>query len=195
MPHLSRRFVLLSGAASSALTVAGCGGGSAPTTFDLSPAGAAKRYVGGPTIVVPEPTTIFALDSERIVIRTSAGDLAYLSRAQWSDRLPRLFQARLIQTFENQGRPAVGRPVDRLSSSYQLLIDIRSFEAREANRDGYIEVAAKIVTTASGNVRKAQLFSASTPVAALDGSGVTAALDASLGKVLLDITAWTAAPG
>mgnify|MGYP002654455682 CR=1 FL=1 len=192
MPILSRRLFVALGSASSALTVAGCGGGPAPTTFDLSAASATRRFSGGPTIVVPEPTTIFALESERIVVRTAAGELTFLARAQWSDRLPRLFQARLIQTFENQGRPAVGRPVDRLSSSYQLLIDIRAFEAREATRDGFIEVAAKIVTTASGNVRKARLFSASTPVASLDGGGVTVALDASLTRVLLDISAWAA---
>jgi cholesterol transport system auxiliary component len=196
MPPVSRRLFVVLGSAASALTLAGCGGGPAPATFDLSAARASGRLSGGGgAIIVPEPTTIFALDSERIVVRAASGDLTYLPRAQWADRLPRLFQARLIQTFENRGKVAVGRPADRLASSYQLLVDIRSFEAREASRDGFIEVAAKIVTTDSGNVRRAQLFSASTPVGAFDGGGVTSALDAALARILLDMTAWTAAGG
>jgi cholesterol transport system auxiliary component len=189
MTLLNRRMVLASGAG---LLVSACGGGPPPTTFDLSaPRGAERRLGrGGRAIVVQEPTTIAALDSERIVVRAANGELTYLPRAQWSDRLPRLVQARLIQTFENRGRAAVGRPVDRISGQYQLLLDIRSFEVREATRDGYVEVAAKLVGAASGDVSTARLFSASTPVAAIDGAGASRALDQSLARVMLEIAGW-----
>jgi cholesterol transport system auxiliary component len=187
-----RRLFLASAGAAAALLLAGCGSGPAPTTFDLSaPRGAQRRLGGGGrAIVVQEPTTIAALDSERIVVRAASGELTYLPRAQWSDRLPRLMQARLIQTFENRGRAAVGRPGDRLSGDYQLLIDIRSFEVREASRDAYVEVAAKLVGATSGNVSTARLFSAATPVGAIDGAGATQALDQSLARVMTDIASW-----
>lgn len=187
-----RRF-LLGSAGAAALSLAGCGGGPASTTFDLTaPRGGQTRRLGGGgrAIVVQEPTTIAALDSERIVVRAASGELTYLPRAQWADRLPRLVQARLIQTFENRGRAAVGRPVDKLSGEHQLLVDIRSFEVREGSRDAFVEVAAKLVGSSSGDVSTARLFSAATPVAAIDGAGATRGLDQSLARVLVEITSW-----
>jgi cholesterol transport system auxiliary component len=190
----TRRHILFASAGSAALALAGCGGGAAPTTFDLTaPRNGLRRLGGGQrAIIVPEPTTVAALDSERIVVRAANGELTYLPRAQWSDRLPRLFQTRLIQTFENGGRAAVGRPADRLSGGYQLLIDIRAFEAREATRDAFVEVAAKLVTASSGAIANARLFGASAAVGAIDGAGVSQALDQAMARVLSDITAWAA---
>ncbi len=180
---------LLAGAA--ALTAAACGGGPAPTTYDLSAVRQGlRRSGGGRVIIVAEPTTIFALDSERIVVRAAGGEIAYLPRAQWADRLPRLVQARLIQSFENAGRAAVGRPTDRLAGAAQLLIDIRSFEVREASRDAFVEVAAKLVASGSGRIANARLFGASAPVGAIDGAGATQALDQALGSVITQIVGW-----
>jgi cholesterol transport system auxiliary component len=180
---------LLAGAA--ALGVAGCGGGPAPVTYDLTAVRAGlRRSGGGHTIIVAEPSTIFALDSERIVVRSSGGELTYLPRAQWSDRLPRLVQARLIQSFENAGRAAVGRPTDRLAGTAQLIIDIRSFEVREATRDAFVEVAAKIVNAGSGRISNARLFGSSAPVGAIDGAGATQALDQALASVITQSVGW-----
>ncbi len=192
MTRPDRRLFLLAGAST---LLSACGGGPPPSTFDLSaPRGAVRRLSGGSrAIVVQEPSAIAALDSERIVVRAAGGELTYLPRAQWADRLPRLVQARLIQTFENRGRAAVGRPTDRIIGDVQLIVDIRNFEVREASRDAYVEVAAKIVGGASGNVATARLFSASAPVGAIDGAGATAALDQALARVLLDVTGWAGA--
>jgi cholesterol transport system auxiliary component len=192
IPPSRRSFLSL---AAASLTLAACGG-PPPATFDLTaPREGLRRGGGRRAIIVAEPTTVFALDSERVVVRMANGELTYLPRAQWSDRLPRLLQTRLIQTFENQGRVAVGRPADRLAGAFQLLLDIRAFEAREATRDAFVEVAAKLVSSGSGAVAKARLFSAATPVGAIDGAGVSQALDQSLTRVMADIAAWAGAVG
>jgi cholesterol transport system auxiliary component len=197
MTEFSRRSVLAMTVASAALPLAGCGGGPAPTTFDLSaPREGLRRSGGGRNaIVVSEPTTVSTLDSERIVVRAANAELTYLPRAQWSDRLPRLVQTRLIQTFENSGRAAVGRPGDRLAGTYQLLLDIRSFEIRETTRDAFVELAVKLVNASNGAVSNARLFTASAAVGAIDGPGASQALDRALGRVLADITAWASAVG
>jgi cholesterol transport system auxiliary component len=183
---MQRRTVILG---LSALALAGCGGGPAPATYDLAAARPRAARRGG-TLVVAEPTAVFALDSERIVVRAASGELTYLPRAQWSDRLPRLVQARLIQSFENAGRVAVGRPVDRLAGASNLVLDIRAFEAREASRDAAVEIAAKLVTASGGQVRAARLFAAAAPVGGIDGQGVAQALDTALARVLSDIVGW-----
>lgn len=194
-----RRSILAFGGALAASALAGCSSGPAPSTFDLTApqrGGVSRRLGGGgQAIVVPEPSAISALDSERIVVRSAGGEITYLPRAQWSDRLPRLVQARLIQTFENRGRAAVGRPTDRIAGAYQLIVDIRSFEVREASREAFVEVAAKLVGASSGAVSTARLFSDSAPVGAIDGGGASRALDQALARVLLDITAWAGTRG
>jgi cholesterol transport system auxiliary component len=197
MSDWSRRSFLILVASATALPLAGCGGGPAPTTFDLSaPREGLRRIAGGRrAIVVAEPTAVSTLDSERIVVRASNAELTYLPRAQWSDRLPKLVQTRLIQTFENSGRAAVGRPGDRLAGSYQLLLDIRAFEIRETSRDAFVEVAVKLVNASTGAVSNARLFAAASAVGAIDGAGASQALDQALGRVLADITTWAGAIG
>jgi cholesterol transport system auxiliary component len=188
LPALSRRDLL---AGLAALGVAACGGGPAPVTYDLTAVRAGLRRSGGSrVIIVPEPSAIFALDSERIVVRSAAGEITYLPRAQWSDKLPRLVQARLIQSFENAGRAAVGRPTDRLAATTQLLIDIRSFEVRESGRDAFVEVAAKLVASGSGRIANARLFGSSAPVGSIDGQGAAQALDQALASVITQIVGW-----
>jgi cholesterol transport system auxiliary component len=185
---MTRRRLMLAGGT---LLLAGCGGGPAPVTYDLTAVREGlRRSAGGRSIIVAEPSTIFALDSERIVVRAANGEITYLPRAQWSDRLPRLLQARLIQSFENAGRAAVGRPTDRLAGTTQLLIDIRSFEVREASRDAFVEVAAKLVANPSGRVANARLFGATAAVGAIDGQGATQALDRALASVIAQIVGW-----
>jgi cholesterol transport system auxiliary component len=195
MSDLSRRSILALAVAS--LSLAGCGGGPAPTTFDLSAPHEGLRRSGGGrrAIVVSEPTAVSTLDSERIVVRSANAELTYLPKAQWSDRLPRLVQTRLIQTFENSGRAAVGRPGDRLAGTYQLLLDIRAFEIREVSRDAFVEIAVKLVNASNGAVSNARLFASSSAVGAIDGPGASQALDKALGLVLADITGWAAAIG
>jgi cholesterol transport system auxiliary component len=195
MTELSRRSMLAMTVASAAL--AGCGGGPAPTTFDLSAPreGLRRSGSGRSAIIVSEPTAISTLDSERIVIRAANAELTYLPKAQWSDRLPRLVQNRLIQTFENSGRAAVGRPGDKVAGMYQLLLDIRAFEIREVSRDAFVEIAVKLVNASNGAVSNARLFASSASVGAIDGPGSSQALDQALRRVLADITAWAAAIG
>ncbi len=197
MSDWSRRSILGVALGAAITPLAGCGGGPAPTTFDLSaPREGLRRSTSGRrAIIVAEPTAVSTLDSERIVVRAANAELTYLPRAQWSDRLPRLVQTRLIQTFENSGRAAVGRPGDRLAGAYQLLLDIRAFEIREASREAVVEVAVKLVNAGTGAVSSARLFTATASVGAIDGAGASQALDQALAKVLADITAWAAAVG
>ena len=94
-----------------AVALSACGG-QAPPTFDLNaPQTLTKaRGAGRGQLVVVEPTALSVLNTDRIVIRTQ-GEIAYLSRAQWSDRLPRLVQSRIVEGFENGSRlRAVGTP-------------------------------------------------------------------------------------
>jgi phospholipid/cholesterol/gamma-HCH transport system substrate-binding protein len=67
-------------------------------------------------LVVPEPGAPIALDTQKIVPRSAGAEAASFANAQWSDTVPKLVQAKIIQVFQS-GQPPRGRPLRRLSAS------------------------------------------------------------------------------
>jgi cholesterol transport system auxiliary component len=187
------------GALVCALLLSGCalvGSGSEPLdTFELTAAtpatGARKTRT---QILVAEPTALKALDSESIVIKPSEKVIQYLGGAQWADRLPRIVQARLAETFQKSGRVGgVGRPGEGLAIDYQVIADIRSFEIRLDGGDrAEVALFVQILNDRNGVVRAAQLFSASAPVSGDGAAAFVAALDHAFGTVAVEIVDWTA---
>ena len=175
--------------------LAGCsslGGASPVDTFDLTAPGAATRTTGRTLqILVPEPVVDRAYDGDRLVVRPSATEIAYFSGAQWSDRLPRLVQSRLIEALERSGRVrAVGRPGQGLAIDRQLVVDLRSFDYRPA--EGRVRVAATVreMDDRSGRIRATRDFEAEAPVAGDTAPAVVRGFDAAFGEVLTAIVGW-----
>lgn len=188
---LCRRLRALSLAAAGSLLLAGCGGGSAPTTYDLSaPRDFGRIGGGGGVLIVAQPTAVQALDSDRLIVKDSSGALSFLGGAQWADRVPNLVQTRLIQTFENGSRiAAVGRPGERIVPDFQLNTDIRAFNIDAASGQAVVEITAKLIGDRTGKVQRARLFSARVPAGA-EGAGAAQALDQALSQVLIQIARW-----
>ena len=182
------RFFLV---ATLALGVASCGGGAADT-FDLSATSGARGRASRGQLIVAEPTAISPLESDRIIVRTSPEQVASLQGAQWSDRLPRLLQSRLVQSFEN-GRllRSVGRPGDKLVADYTLTTEVRRFEIDVPTGLAVVELSAKLVGERSGRITAARIFTAKTPASARDGAVASVALDQALAQVMRDIVGWT----
>jgi cholesterol transport system auxiliary component len=182
-----------------ALLLGGCAaiglGPPPPSTFDLI-APKSARIGGGARgqLVVPEPTAIAVLDTERVVVRPTAGEVAHLAGVQWSDRLPKLLQARIVQTFENISRiRAIGRPGDRLTPDYQLVLDIRAFNiAATTEPFAEVEIGAKIVADKEGRVVAAKVFRATVPTPTTEGAGAVSAVNAAFGRAAVDIVQWAA---
>lgn len=175
----------------------GCGsllGSSAMPTFDLTAPRDFPPHGGGGRgqLVVNEPGALAILDTDRIVVRPGDGQVAQLAGAQWSDRLPKLLQARIVQSFENANRlRAIGRPGDRISADYQLVIDVRSFNltaASSATAD--VEISAKIVQDRTGRVLAARVFRASVPAASTEGVEAVRAIDAAFNRVAVELVLW-----
>ena len=176
----------------SLLALSACGTGPAPDTYDLSSltpeisAPARKRQ-----LLVTEPTAVKALDSEQIVVRVGGGEIQYLSKAQWADRLPRLVQARLVEALEKTGKLAgVGKPGQGLAIDDQVVTDIRSFEIVTGGSSvARVEISVKLLNDRNGTIRAQQSFSAETPA----GSGNPAfvkALDTAFAAVTDEIVTW-----
>ena len=179
-------------ALAASLLLAGCGGGAAPTTFDLTaPSGFGRVGGSGATLAVARPTTVQAFDSDRVIVKDSSGALSFVGGAQWADTVPALVQTRLIQTFENAGRVgSVSGPGQRISPDVQLNTNIRSFNIDAATGMAVVEITARIVGDRTGQIQRARLFAARVPAGAVDGAGAAQALDRALSQVLVEIVRW-----
>jgi cholesterol transport system auxiliary component len=195
--HLLSRRSWMRGAAVAlpmmALGLAGCGSTPKNDTFDLSAAvdgtGPSAR---GRQILVTQPTALKTLDSNQIVIRVSPSEIQYLSRAQWSDTLPRMVQSKLVEAFENSGKlGGVGTPGQGLAIDYQVVSDIRSFEIDAASgNQAVVEISVKLLNDRNGSVRAQKVFRQAVPAGA-GNQALVAALDRAFTSVADEIVGWT----
>ena len=162
-------------------------------TFSLSaPKQGIQGRAGSGQLVVMEPVASAPYDSDRIVVRSSASTVAYLSGAQWVEDLPKLLQSRIVQTFEN-GRllRAVGRPGDRLVATVSLNTEIRRFDIDVETGQAVIEISAKVINDSRGRIQGARIFTARVPGTAGDGKGAAQALNLALETLLRELVAWS----
>ena len=172
------------------LALSGCGGGTVPETFDLTaPSNFAARPARG-QLVVNEPVATLPVDSDRIVIRTAPEAVAYLTGAQWADRLPRLLQTRLIAAFENShSLKNVGRP--GLNADNALTSEIRRFEVDVTTGQAIAELSVKLVGDRSGRIRAAKIFTCLSPAPSKGPALIAGALDQALADCLRQVVNWT----
>ena len=125
-------------------------------------------------------------------INIGNADDAAFGNTQWSDNLPKLVQAKLVQAFENANYfSAVGRPNEDLAPDYRLLVDIRRFDiVPGATPVAEVEIATKIVAQ-SGKATATRIFVASLPVAKLAPQPAYEGLNAVFAKVSEEIVVWT----
>jgi len=178
-------------AASLAAGLAACASGPAPQVYDLAAAEPPRARALRAQISVAQPVATLDLDSENILVRTTPMTLATLPGVRWPQPLSSLFRARLAASFQNAGLSRY-LAVGGATADYQLDLDIRSFELDAQRSEAHIDVAATIVSTASGRIAAVQIFDVSVPVAATDAPNVIAALDKASAAVMTKIVAFVA---
>lgn len=178
------------------LLLAACSvmGGKQLTTYDLS---APTNFDGvsgrsGAQILVAQPTALKSLDSEMIVVRPGSSEITYFGDAQWSDRLTRVVQEKLIQTFENSGRiRSVAKPGDGVVVDYKIVTTIRAFELLDSgSTTARVSLSVKIINDRNGRVRATRQFSASAPASVSSSEKGVQGIDRASQAVLKDVLAW-----
>jgi cholesterol transport system auxiliary component len=174
--------------------LAGCASAPQNDTYSLGMAPVIEgKSAKSRQILVPEPTALKALDSEQLVIRVSPSEIRYLSKSQWSDRLPKMVQSRLVQAFENTGQlGGVGRPGEGLAIDYQVLTDIRSFEITTGGEDkAVVEIAAKILNDRTGAIKAQKIFRAVVNTPGTSNQDFVEGLDEAFNDVAGQMVSWT----
>ncbi len=134
-----------------------------PVTYDLS---AAPRHRLGHLdiqLTVNEPSAVEALSTARIAIKPGPHEISYFAAAAWTDKLPRLLQFRLVESFENSHiLRAVSAGNDRIRGDFGLSLEIRDFqvEVNHGTARAHIRLFVKLVDEDKGALVSSREFSA-----------------------------------
>jgi len=140
-------------------------------------------------LVVPDPTAVAALDSERIQTASANGAYASVPDAQWSDTLPKLLQLKILRSLEDAGRFAgVSRPLEGLTTDFQLVLDVRKFQI-SPNLMAEVELGCKMLA-ANGRIIATRIFRASVAAEGLGAPAAVAALDKAFGQAGAELVSW-----
>jgi phospholipid/cholesterol/gamma-HCH transport system substrate-binding protein len=141
---------------------------------------------------IPEPTAVAMLETQRFLFQP-AQEYPGFSEAMWADALPKLIQARLIESFENYDLAhAPLRMADIGQTDFQLLIDVRRFRiAVESTPAAEIGLSARIVDK-NGKVIASRLFEESEKLDRVEPPAAVAAFDEAFGRLAKNMIAWTA---
>jgi len=163
-----------------------------PAVYDLTAPAAfpsLDKTIKG-QLVVSEPNAILLFDSQRIIMRATSGTYSNIADAQWADNLPKLVQARIVQSFENAHQPA-SRSIEQLAAQYRLELGIRDFQISLApTPTAVVELSARLLDD-KGDVVGAHTFSAAVPAKSADAGDAVAALDAAFSKAATELVSWT----
>ncbi|HEU0017947.1 MAG TPA: MlaD family protein [Methyloceanibacter sp.] len=173
------------------------GGGSSKSTaptYDLTAVKDFPKPAETPSwqLVVPEPSALLALNSDKIKVRPAEGaESSDIPDARWSDNIPILLQEKFIQSFENAGySQAVSRPRDGFEAGYQLVLNIRSFSlVSGAEPSGELEFEAKILGP-GGKIIAAKAFHTTAPASGTDAAAAAAALNKAFATAATELVPW-----
>jgi phospholipid/cholesterol/gamma-HCH transport system substrate-binding protein len=146
-----------------------------------------------PGLVIAEPTATTRLQTQRFLFASDEEPHDDFANAQWSDSLPALVQAKLLQSFENYDIAHAPVRGDALSEGgTRLIIDLRQFEiAMAPTPKATIALSAKLIDGA-GHLKAARVFENSAPIDGMTVANATAAFGRAFDGIAHDVVVWTA---
>jgi phospholipid/cholesterol/gamma-HCH transport system substrate-binding protein len=171
------------------------GGGTPPqkVTYDLRAPhdlGPVSKTLKGP-LAIPEPTAVAMLETQRMLF-SPVKDYPGFADFLWADSIPKLVQARLLDSFENYDiAHAPLRAADAGQADLQLLIDVRRFRiVTDTEPTAELGLSARLVDK-NGKVLASRLFDGSQKIGHLEPASAVAAFDDAFGRIAKEIIAWT----
>ena len=176
------------------------GGGPAkvpPPVYDLA-APALPPRPGAPQpgqIVIADPTAVVALQTQRLLARSPDDRIAPTGEAQWSDTLPKLLQAKVLQSFDDAGLAAtLAAPAAFGKDDRQLQLDLRRFDMEPGpDRAASVAFSAKLLS-GEGRVLGTRVFEGKVTSADAGDPASFKALTAAFGAAVRDLAAWIQSP-
>src|SRR6516165_6987670 len=171
-------------------------GGGTPAqkiTYDLRAPqnlGAIGKTLSQP-LAIPEPTAVAMLQTQRMLF-SPVKDYPDFADFLWADSIPKLLQARLIDSFENYDiAHAPLRTADLGQPDVQLLVDIRRFRiATDSEPMVEIGLSARLVDK-NGKVIASRLFEESRKLDRIEPPAAVEAFNDAFGRIAKEMVGWT----
>ena len=148
---------------------------------------------------IGHPAAARMVDSLRIAVRPTPGELQVYKGANWAKTPSEQLQDTLLRALEDSGKiPAVGRQGSGIAANYKLILDLRRYEADyagDAVPAATIEVNAKLLHAPGNDVVGSRTFLQAVPAGATDVGSVADAFSQALGRVGGEIAGWALSAG
>ena len=152
----------------------------------------------GTQLVVASPKAVKVLAGENILVKPSPNQVTYYGRAVWGDRLPKLFQARLIEAIQQSSRfRSVSDGSDRINGDVTLASTLEAFqiEITGEHAEALITVHAQLIHVSSGKVYASRRFTERVSATDRKVEEGVLALNEGMNTVLAAMTRWVVKRG
>lgn len=150
-------------------------------------------------LAIAHPEAARMVDSMRIAVRPTPGELEVYKGAIWAKTPTEQIEDTVLRTLEDSQKiPAVARQGSGIAANYNLLTEVRRFEADYADNAvpaATIEINAKLVHVPDQDVVASRTFLQAVPAGGIDTASVAQAFGMALGTISHDIAGWTLATG
>ncbi len=188
------------------LAVAGCSvlaGGDRQSTTIYSPQVRVQADPAWPQVswqlAIAKPSAARLVDSPRINVRPTPGELEVYRGATWSQPATDMLEDTLLRGFEDSGRIAgVARIATGIRSDYKLTIDLRRFESDyrgTALPAATIELNAKLIHSIDQRVVASRTFVTVEAAGSTATGDVAKAFESALQKASTELIGWTLLSG
>lgn len=148
-------------------------------------------------LAIEEPVPTGGLGTDRIAVRPSPLELRYFSKVRWAERVPRMVQTLLIQSFQDSGAfPAVTRQPIGLHRGHSLRTELRAFEVEKFAKGQAplvrVAITAQLVTLPREEIVATKTWEARRVAQGSEMVAVVAAFDEALDAVVTEMLTWVA---
>ncbi|MDN5780583.1 MAG: ABC-type transport auxiliary lipoprotein family protein [Luteimonas sp.] len=200
------RRVRLAAIAAACVLLGGCsllGGGTREQTTIYAPDPRISPDPSWPAVQwqlsVSPATAARMIDSLRIAVRPTPGELQVYKGASWAKTPTQMLEDAVLRGLEDSGRiGGVARQGSGIDGDYKLVMDLRRFEADYAGAAvpaATIEVNAKLLHPIDQQVVASRTFIGKQPAASTGVADVSASFDAALGDIARQIDGWVLVTG
>lgn len=187
------------------LALAGCSvlGGSKTAATIYAPEPAVTVDPAWPSadwqLVLAHPEAARMLDTLRIAVRPTPGELEVYKGASWAKSPSDQLEDTLLRTLEDSQKiHGVARQGSGIAADYTLLTEIRRYESDYAGAavpTATIEVNAKLLRAADQVIVASQTFRQAVPAADAQPAAVAQAFGVAVGAIAHDLAGWTLTSG
>jgi len=146
--------------------------------------------------IVEVPSASGAIDTDRILVRPTATQVAYLPDARWTAAAPVMLQSALVETFlRSNAFRYVGRRPLGVSGDVALVTDLVDFGAVVRGSGAVVEVTmvARLVREEDATITATRTFTRSVPVPDTRSATIIAGYEAATAALLSDVAGWVLA--